>query len=94
MIGWAPLPLPRSQPASVPVDSKATDPPPRLEPHERAKVRAAAFRATRLYGGAVGELISKELLSWEEFGMRMGTGPNGLIARVVDEIIKAPLVPK
>lgn len=67
-------------------------PPPRLEPHEKMKVRAAAFRATRIYGGAVGELISKELLSWEEFGMKFDQ--RGLIARLVDEIMKAPLDPK
>jgi hypothetical protein len=34
--------------------------------NEKAQLRAAAFRVTRLYPGPVGELISRELLAWEE----------------------------
>lgn len=39
---------------------------------EKTRLRAAAFRATRLYPGPIGELLSRELLSWEEFGYRFG----------------------
>ncbi|GAC1542680.1 MAG: hypothetical protein NVS3B12_30860 [Acidimicrobiales bacterium] len=55
--------------------------------HEKAQVRAAALRATRLYPGAVGELISRELLSWEDFGMRIAG--HALIMRAVRDIMSA-----
>ncbi len=35
-----------------------------MDHHEKMRLRAAAFRATRLYPGPVGEMISKELLTW------------------------------
>lgn len=61
---------------------------PRMDHHEKMRLRAAAFRATRLYPGPVGELLSREILSFEEFGWRLvGHGP---IMRVVDHILKAP----
>lgn len=62
-----------------------TQPPPRLDHHEKMRIRAAAFRATRLYRGPVGELLSRELLSWEEFGYRLHRG--GLIMRLVDHLM-------
>jgi hypothetical protein len=34
----------------------------------------AAFRATLVYPGPVGELLCRELLDWEEFGYRFGGG--------------------
>lgn len=74
---------------TAPVPSTAAVPPPRFEPHERMRIRAAAFRATRLYPGPVGELLSRELFSWEEFGYRLGGA--GLVMRLVDEISKAPV---
>ena len=57
--------------------------------HERMRLRAAAFRATRVYPGPVGELLSRELLSWEEFGYRLGS--RGLVMGIVDEVMKAPV---
>ena len=48
-----------------------TDPQP-MDHHEKMRIRAAAFRATRIYPGPVGELISRELLGWEDFGYRLG----------------------
>lgn len=39
---------------------------------ERMRLRHAAFCAARVYPGPVGQLISTELLSWEEFGWRFG----------------------
>jgi hypothetical protein len=56
---------------------------------EKMRLRAAAFRATRLYPGPVGELLSRELLSWEEFGYRLGGSQ--LIMRLVDHLLQAPI---
>lgn len=69
-----------------PVASNALD---RMDHHEKMRLRAAAFRATRLYPGPVGELLQRELLTWEEFGYRLG-GTN-LVMRLVDVILKTPL---
>ncbi|WP_172457598.1 hypothetical protein [Pseudonocardia sp. N23] len=60
-----------------------------MDHHEKMRLRAAAFRATRLYPGPVGEMISKELLTWEEFGYRLGGAQ--LISRLVDHVLKTPL---
>lgn len=61
----------------------------RMDHHEKLRIRAAAFRAVRLYPGPVGELLSRELLTWEEFGYRLGG--SGVIMRLVDHIMKEPL---
>lgn len=60
-----------------------------MDQHERMRVRAAAFRATRLYPGPVGELVQRELLTWEEFGYRLGGGQ--LVMRLVAEVLRTPL---
>lgn len=59
-----------------------------MDHHEKMRMRAAAFRATRLYPGPVGELISRELLSWEDFGYRLGG--NRLVMDLVDDVLKNP----
>ena len=64
-----------------------TDPPDRLEPQERARLRAASGQASRTYPGLVGELLSKELLAFEELGVR--TSKTGLTARLVAELMRA-----
>jgi hypothetical protein len=56
---------------------------------EKMRLREAAFRATRLYPGPVGELLSRELFSWEEFGYRLGGSQ--LIMRLVDHLLQAPI---
>ena len=56
-----------------------------MEHHEKMRMRAAAFRATRLYPGPVGELISRELLSWEDFGYRLGG--NRMIMDLVHHVL-------
>lgn len=61
-----------------------------MDHHEKMRLRAAAFRATRLYPGPVGELVSRELLTWEEFGYRLGG--DQLVMRLVDHVLHAPLV--
>jgi hypothetical protein len=60
-----------------------------MDHHERMRLRAAAFRATKVYPGPVGELLSRELLSWEEFGYRLGS--RGLVMGIVDEIMRAQI---
>jgi hypothetical protein len=60
-----------------------------MDHHEKMRVRAAAFRATRLYPGPVGELLSRELLTWEEFGYRLGG--EQLVMRLVDHVLTAPI---
>jgi hypothetical protein len=43
-----------------------------MDPHERSRVRRAAWLGTKLYPGPVGELIGRELMGWEELGYRLG----------------------
>ena len=56
---------------------------------EKMRLRTAAVRVTRLYPGPVGELLSRELLTWEEFGYRLGG--RQLIMRLVDHVLTTPL---
>lgn len=80
------------EPAVAPVVAVPTVPsavPERMDHHVRMKVRAAAFRASRVYPGAVGEMISRELLTWEEFGYKLGSF--GIVMRVVDQVMKTEL---
>lgn len=60
-----------------------------MELHARSRYRAAAHHAKRAYPGAVGELLSKEILSWEEFGYRLGG--EALMARVVADVLEQPI---
>ena len=63
----------------------------RMDHHQRMQLRTAAFRATRVYPGPVGELLRRELLDWEEFGYRFGGG--ALVTRLIDHLSSAPLAP-
>lgn len=56
-----------------------------MDHKDKMRFRAAAHKATRLYPGPVGELLSREILVWEDFGYRLGG--SGLILRLVDEIL-------
>lgn len=60
-----------------------------MDHNERMRLRTAAIRVLRLYPGPVGQLISEELLTWEEFGFRLGA--KGLIQGVVDHVLREPL---
>jgi hypothetical protein len=44
---------------------------------------------TRIYPGPVGELLGRELRSWEEFGFRFGSA--GLVAALVDHVLGTPI---
>jgi hypothetical protein len=68
-------------PASVPLRGDA----PTLQAHERSQMRAAALHARRLYPGAVGELVHRELTAYADFGYRF-TG-DALIPRLAAEIL-------
>jgi hypothetical protein len=46
-----------------------------------ARARAASHAALRLYPGAVGELLARELSAWGEFGHRFGG--HELVARLI-----------
>jgi hypothetical protein len=48
------------------------------------RARTASDSAQRLYPGAIGELLARELLSWGEFGHRLGS--HELVARLVDHL--------
>lgn len=79
-------------PTPVPVYPGPTVTPPGppwpMDHHEKMRMRAAAHRATRLYPGPVGELLSREIASWEEFGFRLGG--RHLVMRLVDHLMTAP----
>ena len=75
-------------PDTPPVPSTRPEP---MGHHEKMRLRSAAFQATRLYPGPVGDLISRELLSWEDFGYRLGAGRP--VMELVDHIMKAANTP-
>lgn len=83
-------PAPVYVPGTTP--PKAVEIPGRPQPmdhHERMRMRAAAWRATRLYPGPVGMVLQRELLCWEEFGYRFGS--HGVIGALVEHVMTTPL---
>lgn len=56
----------------------------RMDSETKEWLRAASRRATMRYPGAVGELLSQELLSWMVFGHQLGSD---LIMRVADDLL-------
>lgn len=60
-----------------------------MDQHEKMRLRAAAFRAPRIYPGPAGRVLAMEILAWEEFGYRLGNA--SLIHELVDYILKAEL---
>ena len=59
-----------------------------MDPRSRTRLRAAVFRARHVYPGPLGELIARELLSWDEFGHRLGG--NRMIMRLVEHVLRTP----
>jgi hypothetical protein len=59
-----------------------------MDPRSRTRLRAAVCRARLVYPGPVGELIARELLSWDEFGHRLGG--NRMIMRLVEHVLRTP----
>jgi hypothetical protein len=64
---------------------------PVLHLHERSRMRAAALHARRLYPGAVGELLHRELTAYADFGYQFAA--DALIPRLAAEIL-AKVVPE
>lgn len=81
MIGAWPGGFPPAIPAHIDA-TKAEVPPEKLDHTDRAKVRAAAFRAPKIYPGPVGEVLGEYLLDYESFGYRLGSGGT-LVGRLV-----------
>jgi hypothetical protein len=63
----------------------------RMDHQQRMRLRAAAFQATLVYPGPVGELLRRELMDWEEFGYRFGGG--AFIERLIDHVSSASVAP-
>ena len=59
-----------------------------MDHRSRTRLRAAVFRARHVYPGPVGELIARELLSWDEFGHRLGG--NQMIMTLAEHVLWAP----
>jgi len=54
---------------------------------ERSRARGAANKAKRLYPGPPGEVLAREILTWEEMGWRLGPG---LVAKLINHIYEQP----
>jgi hypothetical protein len=60
-----------------------------MDPHEKRRLRAAAYRAKQVYPGVVGKLIERELMTWEEMGWRLGG--HTLVMQLVEHVMTAKL---
>ncbi|GAA2858426.1 hypothetical protein GCM10010472_14750 [Pseudonocardia halophobica] len=58
---------------------------------QRVRLRRAALLAPERFPGPVGELLSRELLIWEDFGHRFGA--HTLVSRLVEEILEPTVRP-
>jgi hypothetical protein len=79
------VPEPTTPPPLYFSGTPKTAPVPYMTSAERSTYRAAAWRATKLFG-AIGELISRELLATDEFGW--APGADALSTRVRDEVME------
>ncbi len=59
-----------------------------MDHRSRTRLRAAVFRARHVYPGPVGEHIAHQLLSWDEFGHRLGG--NQMIMTLVEHVLWTP----
>ena len=62
-----------------------------LDPAERARLRAAALRARRVYPGDLGVLAAREITALAEFGLRFDH--DALIPRLATAILAIPAQP-
>ncbi len=53
-----------------------------------ARFHAAAAHARLVYPDAVGELLAREIVSWHDLGLRLGS--HALMHRVVADVLKQP----
>jgi len=81
--------FPRVDPIPVQPVGAAQVPPEPFIGNEPARYRAAAFRATRLHPGPVGDLLARELRAVADFGYRVA--PDSLVARAAATLLATPL---
>jgi hypothetical protein len=60
----------------------------KLRFNESSRVRAAAHHAKKVYPGAIGRMLSRELYAYAEFGRRFPA--DGLTEQVVREVLAKP----
>lgn len=53
------------------------------------RYRAAAHKVRKLLPGPLGDIVAGEILTFEEFGYRLGNG--SVVRAAVEEIMKTPL---
>lgn len=83
---------PEARPPQSPVFPTKNQPHVLTEPMDqptKQRLRRAAQHARKVHPGATGELLFREIMTWEEFGYRLGS--KSLIMRVVDQILALPL---
>ena len=74
----------------LPTEPPITDDSSGLLPlHEASRLRAAAHHAKRVYPGAIGELVARELTAHAEFGYRFAA--DGLLTRLAAEVLRTPV---
>jgi hypothetical protein len=61
----------------------------RLEYREISRLRAAAHYARKIYPGALGELVSRELNATADLGCSIGI--ESLISRLASEVLTTPV---
>ncbi|WP_433783456.1 hypothetical protein ACQPX6_25635 [Actinomycetospora sp. CA-101289] len=59
--------------------------------HEAMRFRAAAHHARRVYPGALGELVARELRAHADFGRELAG--DGLAARLATQVLRLPAAP-
>jgi hypothetical protein len=64
-----------------------------MDYHLKSKYRAAAFRATRVFPGVIGQVLSEEILSLEEFGWIPGAEARGTRLVAAIEAAQLPTSP-
>jgi hypothetical protein len=69
-------------PASLPGNAEA------LPVHEKSQLRAAARHARLALPGPIGELVSREITAYAEFGYRFGT--DALVPRLAVQVLAMP----
>lgn len=72
-------------PAPAPIRGDAAE----FHADERSRIRAAALHARRIYPGELGELASRELTAYADFGFRFES--DGLIPRLAATILAIPV---
>lgn len=69
--------------------SEKMNPPEKMMPGERARLRATVVRIHKLYPGPAGEVLAKYIDEWEEFGYRFDQ--RGLMNQLVKQVWETKL---